>query len=200
MTEPGSGLGSAAQSGLPDGAAVEPDFLDIEASRVSGQVKWFDAARGYGFLAVEDGGGDVLIHYSALRTVGRRTLPEGARIECTAVARERGRQARDILSIDLSTAVGPDPDEIARRVAERVNPHALAADAGDPEPAVVKWFNRLKGYGFVNRGDGSPDIFVHMEIVRRAGLDELIPDQPVQVRIADGPKGPLVVHLEPVDP
>src|SRR5690606_31597992 len=112
----------------------------------------------------------------------------------------RGRQARDILSIDLSTAIGPDPDEIARRAADRVNPHALAAEAGDPETAVVKWFNRLKGYGFVNRGDGSPDIFVHMEIVRRAGLDELIPDQPVQVRIADGPKGPLVVYLEPVDP
>lgn len=200
MTQPYSELGSATQGELPHGAAAGANFVEAEADKVSGQVKWFDAARGYGFIAAEDGGGDILIHYSALRTVGRRTLPEGARIECTAVARERGRQARDILSIDLSTAIGPDPDEVARRMADRVDPHALAAGAGDSEPAVVKWFNRLKGYGFVNRGDGSPDIFVHMEIVRRAGLGELIPDQPVQVRIADGPKGPLVVYLEPVDP
>lgn len=199
MTEPYSELESTTQSHLPDVTAMEPDFVEAEAGKVSGQVKWFDAARGYGFIAAEDGGGDILVHYSALRMIGRRTLPEGARIECTAVARERGRQARDILSIDLSTAIGPDPDEVARRLADRVDPHALAAEAGDSEPAVVKWFNRLKGYGFVNRGDGSPDIFVHMEIVRRAGLGELIPDQPVQVRIADGPKGPLVVYLEPVD-
>ena len=173
------------------------DAQDVaSAVCVSGTVKWFDGTRGFGFLVGDAGEGDVLIHFSVLREHGRRTLPEGSRIVCEAVERVRGLQARRVLKIDLSTATGPDADAIAKRNADRVDPLALAAVAGPFESVVVKWFNQLKGYGFVQRPASDQDIFVHMETVRRAGLLELHPEQPLRVRIAEGRKGPLAVAIE----
>ncbi len=176
-------------------------LLDVEAQAedvlVRGTVKWFDPVRGYGFMVPEDGAGgsDVLIHFTVVRENGRRTLPEGATLTCLVVARDRGRQARKIIDIDLSTAIGRDPEILAERVADRVDPQAMLAAAGAYEPVLVKWFNRLKGYGFVMRVESEEDIFVHMETVRRAGLMELVPGQALQARIAAGHKGPLVVSL-----
>ena len=72
----------------------------------TGVLKWFDMTRGFGFVVADDASvGDILIHFSVLRPHGRRSLPEGARIECLAAVRERGLQASEILSIDLSEAV-----------------------------------------------------------------------------------------------
>ena len=165
------------------------------AETVVGAVKWFDATRGFGFIATDGDKGDVLVHFSVLRDHGRRTLPEGARIACEVVARDRGLQARRILAIDLSTATGPDPDLIAKRNADRVDPTQLIDNAGEPEVVLVKWFNRLKGYGFLVREGDTQDIFVHMETVRRAGFADLLPEMRMKARIADGRKGPLAVEI-----
>ncbi len=112
---------------------------------------------------------------------------------------ERGLQARRVLSIDLSQAVMPEPQRpSAGSSAERVDPFALLDSAGDFERVRVKWFNRLKGYGFlVREEEDGQDIFVHMETVRRGGLADLTPDQPLRARIAAGRKGPLAVEVEP---
>ncbi|MBU3078937.1 cold-shock protein [Sphingomonas quercus] len=181
-------------AGVDDDAGASEVVLDV-----CGVVKWFDATRGFGFLVGDHGEGDVLVHFSVLREHGRRTLPEGATVRCQAVQRERGLQARSLVSFDLSTATGPDPDAVARRQTDHVDPIALLEGAGDEEAVRVKWFNRLKGYGFVLREGQTEDIFVHMETVRRAGLRDLIPEQRLVARIAAGRKGPLAVTLRDPD-
>ena len=183
-----------------DGETVPPKADDGGGAalvKLTGAMKWFDATRGFGFLVSDQAKGDVLVHFSVLKEHDRRSLPEGAIVECLVVEQERGLQASKILSIDLSHAVTPDLGR-ARIGGDRVDPSALIADAGAFEPVRVKWFNRLKGYGFlVREDDDSEDIFIHMETVRRGGLTDLGPDEPLRARIATGRKGPLAVEVEP---
>ena len=166
--------------------------------RVEGRVKWFDATRGFGFLVSEQVDGDVLIHFSVLRDHGRRSLPEGAHVDCIAEMQERGLQARKILAIDLSTVL-PGAARPSIPSVDRADRKALADDAGPFEPVEVKWFNRVKGYGFINRvADPSSDIFIHMETVRSAGINDLQPGDQMEARIAEGRKGLTAVELRHV--
>ena len=176
------------------GAGLESDE---EAVQHCGTLKWFDVARGFGFVVADGDAGDILIHFSVLQPHGRRSLPEGARIECVAVRRQRGLQAREILSIDLSDAIeAPRPRPLASRGGERAT---LLEGAGEFEDASVKWFNRLKGYGFLIRESDGRDVFVHMETLRQAGIAEVEPGDRLRARIAGGSKGPLAVLVEADD-
>ena len=175
---------------LPDEDAYPDGF------RVEGHIKWFDATRGFGFLVSDQCEGDVLVHFSVLRDHGRRSLPEGALVECIAERQDRGLQARKIISIDLSQVL-PGPARPSMPAADRGDRKSLADAAGPFEPVEVKWFNRVKGYGFVNRVDEpESDIFVHMETVRTAGIGDLQPGDRMQARIAEGKKGLTAVELQ----
>ena len=117
-------------------------------------------------------------------------------MEILAVRRDRGLQARRLLSFDLSTATGPDLDLLSAP-RDRIDPLKLADQAGAPEPARVKWFNRLKGYGFLIRESDGADVFIHMETFRRAEILDIQPELRLTARIADGRKGPLAVEVAP---
>ncbi len=178
--------------GGDDAARQDEDGL----LRVTGSMKWFDATRGFGFLVSEAVEGDILLHFSVLREHGRRSLPEGALVECVPMRLDRGLQVRRILSIDLGQAVQPASTP-RRSTGSELDRKALTEAAGGFEPVEVKWFNRVKGYGFLSRiGQDDSDVFVHMETVRRGGLTERIPEQPLRARIAVGKKGPLAVEVE----
>ncbi|WP_029356231.1 cold-shock protein [Bosea sp. 117] len=163
---------------------------NVDLVEIAGTIKWFDVSKGYGFIVPDSGGTDVLLHVTCLRRGGYQTAQEGARIVCEAVARERGYQALRIVSMDESTAVHHSQLPAART-------HVTVQPTGGFERAWVKWFNRLRGFGFLSRGEGTPDIFVHMETLRRHGLTELRPGQMVLVRFGPGPKGLMAAEVRP---
>jgi CspA family cold shock protein len=181
-----------------DRAAMQSDESagPAEMEPITGKVKWFDATRGFGFLVSDDVDGDVLLHFSVLREHGRRSVPEGAIIECVPVKLDRGLQAKKVLSIDTSAAL-PQQPRSSMPVGERADRKALADSAGAFEPVEVKWFNRVRGYGFLKRPDeaGGEDVFVHMETVRVSQLPELQPGQRLEARIAPSSKGLTAVEL-----
>jgi len=197
MTSRGEALAGGAASIAEARDAPCPEPIEADLVRLSGTVKWFDATRGFGFIVSDEADGDILIHFSILKEHDRRSLPEGAVVECLVAEQERGLQARKVLDIDLSGAVVPEQIRHNGH-ADRIDPSSLIGEAGAFEPVRVKWFNRLRGYGFLVRDeDETQDIFVHMETVRRGGLGDLLPDQPLRARIANGRKGPLAVEVEP---
>ena len=160
--------------------------------RLFGTIKWFDVAKGFGFVVPDGGGPDVLLHVTCLQRDGFRVAYEGARLDFEAVAGRRGWQVLRILGMDLSTAVHPAQMPPART---HVSIHAESGYVR----VKVKWFNRLRGFGFASEGDGKPDIFLHMEVLRRYGLTDIRPDQELLVRFGEGPKGMMAAEIRPVD-
>ncbi len=164
----------------------------LDLVEVSGFIKWFDVSKGYGFIVPDDGGSDVLLHVTILKRDGYQTAAEGARVVCEAHKRSKGLQVFRLLSMDESTATHP-----AQLGAPRTHVHVVPTSGF--EIVVVKWFNRIRGFGFLTRGEGTEDIFVHMETLRRYGIAELRPGESVLVRFGNGDKGLMASEVRPLE-
>ncbi len=168
----------------------EDEALDLVA--VAGRIKWFDVGKGYGFIVPDDGGADVLLHVTVMRRDGFQSAPEGARVVCEAQRRTRGMQAFRVISMDESTATHPAQLQPART-------HAQVVPTSGFEIVIVKWFNRVRGFGFVTRGEGTEDIFVHMETLRKYGIADLKPGDSLLVRFGPGDKGLMAAEVRPLE-
>jgi cold shock protein len=173
-------------------AETHSETAPADLVELAGHIKWFDVSKGYGFIVPDDGGGDVLLHVTVLRRDGFQTAYEGARIVCEAQKRVKGLQVFRILSMDETTAVHPSQTPVART-------HVQVTPTSGFEIVIVKWFNRIRGFGFLTRGEGTEDIFVHMETLRRFGIAELKPGDSLLARFGDGPKGLMAAEVRPLE-
>ena len=126
-----------------------------------GVVKFFNTQKGFGFVQREDGGEDVFVHISAVERAGLEGLAEGQGLEFTLVDRGGKISASDLVVVGEVIAV-----------AKREAPPQRSL-TGEKATGTVKFFNAMKGFGFITRDDGQPDAFVHISAVERSGMREL---------------------------
>ncbi len=150
---------------------------------IKGQVKWFDAAKGFGFVISDEVDGDILLHANVLRNFGRSSIAEGSPIVIDVQQTERGQQASLIHEIGVPEI---EPDEAEEGPA--IPMPEVPADV-PLQPARVKWFDKAKGFGFANVFGDDADVFLHVEIMRHFGLSDLQPGEAISVRVIEGARG-----------
>ncbi len=168
--------------------------------RISATVKWYDPAKGYGFLVPDDGSPDIYFRERVLTAAGLATLLPGATVTCETAPAARGPEVSRILTIDFSTAE-PRMASITRPAGNgqlAAGPDRPAA-SGEEVRAIVKWFHTVKGYGFLEREDESGDLFCHMTVVQASGRDALPQGAAVTCEVVQGDRGPQVSRIISVE-
>ena len=158
---------------------------------MDGHVKWFDPGKGFGFIVATDGGPDILLHANVLRNFGQSSVADGTGIEVMVTKTERGLQASEVLTIEQSQ------EPVASGLADfaEFDPEDIAA--APIEPARVKWFDKAKGFGFANVFGDDADVFVHIEVLRLAGLADLLPGEAIALRAIEGKRGLMAAEVLP---
>ncbi|WP_323036279.1 cold shock domain-containing protein [Pararhodobacter sp.] len=156
--------------------------------RIRGSIKWFDPAKGFGFIVSDSGGPDILLHVNALRNFGQSSVCDRAGIVVSVQETQRGLQAVEVF--EVTPPAGENDSD----------PMGLALYSADAshlplEPARVKWFDKVKGFGFANIFGRPEDVFIHMEVLRKSGFAELQPGEAVGLRISDGERGRMAVAI-----
>lgn len=155
-----------------------------EIERIESQVKWYNPEKGYGFLVPDDESADIFMHFSVLDAAGCRRVEEGDRIVCEIGPGRRGRQVLRVLEVKFA---GREPRYSPTSIGPRspmFDPETLEELEGE-----VKWFNPLKGFGFVYPDDGGRDVFLHASVLRAAGLESLEPGIRVFIKVSSSERG-----------
>ena len=159
------------------------------AREAAGQVKWFDPSRGFGFVVADEGGADILLHANVLRNFGQSSVADGARIRVMVQFTARGAQAVEVLEIEPPEGAG----NTVLADFQDMDPAVLAA--AKLEPARVKWFDKVKGFGFANVFGRPEDVFIHIEVLRQSGLADLQPGEALGLRVVDGKRGRMATEV-----
>lgn len=190
---PGRGRGRAAvdrKGGGPAMVMQTSDSEDAAGAQVrEGLVKWFDAARGFGFIVDDGGGPDILLHANVLRDFGQGAVADGTRMRVTVTPTRRGMQAAQVL------AITPPPCEAGSLIPELAGLGTDSIAALPLQPARVKWFDRQKGFGFANLFGQPGDVFLHAEVLRHSGFADLGPGEAVALRVVAGRRGLMAAEV-----
>jgi CspA family cold shock protein len=150
-------------------------------------VKWFDAEKGFGFVAIV-GGAEAFMHIRQLEAAGHGSVPEGARVKVRIGQGQKGPEVTEVIEVDQSTA------QVTSTPAGRSAPRS----SSQRKPGVgvttecigsVKMYNADRGFGFVGQDGGGKDVFVHATTLERGGLSGLTEGQRVRMQIGQGQKG-----------
>jgi len=167
-------------------------MVEIERGlpRIRGSVKWFDPGKGFGFIVSDSGGPDILLHVNALRNFGQSSVCDRAMVDVTVQETQRGLQVVEVFEIQppVNEAGVEDDDNLL------TDAEVLALPL---EPARVKWFDKIKGFGFANVFGRPEDVFIHMEALRRSGFADLQPGEAVGLRVSEGERGRMAVMITP---
>ena len=168
---------------------------EITKSNVTATVKWFNPTKGFGFVSPEDGSPDAFLHVSAVQAAGYDALDEGTTIVCDLARGPKGPQVANIQSVDTATAQrSPRPSRPAGGF-DRGGWGGADVD-GEEVDGTVKWFNADKGFGFITPSTGGKDVFVHVNVLRRSGMQTLQEGDQVRVTVRQGQKGPEAGKVE----
>ncbi|HUG46133.1 MAG TPA: cold-shock protein [Sphingomicrobium sp.] len=179
----GGDRGGGGAGGGFRGGGMPPQVV----GEAKGVVKFFNPQKGFGFIVRDDGGEDVFVHISAVEQAGYTDLAEGQPVEFTLVDRG-GRTSATNLKIEGE----PLPVERTERGPERQL-------TGEKAQGTVKFFNAMKGFGFIQRDDGQPDAFVHISAVERAGLPTLAEGDRLSFELEVDRRGKhAAVNLQPI--
>lgn len=160
-----------------------------QAKRVYGRVKWFDPVKGFGFVVGDEGGPDILLHANVLRNFGQSSVADNAGIDIQVQQTDRGVQATEVFTID------PPAGDAAAKLAD-IDDVDLATLRDAPlMPARVKWFDKGKGFGFANTFGSNEDVFIHVEVLRRAGMADLQSGEALAIRVIDGKRGRMATEV-----
>ena len=167
-------------------------MLELEQTEETcGKVKWFDPVKGFGFILAEHGGPDILLHVNVLRNFGQSSIADGVGLRVKVQKTDRGVQAVEIVSIKPQAMAESTPlTDIPEMYDAKVKQVAL-------EPGRVKWFDKGKGFGFANVFGCGDDVFLHVEVLRRAGLADLVPGEALAIRVIDGSRGRMAAEILP---
>lgn len=153
---------------------------------IDGTVKWFDPKKGFGFVVGEADGPDILLHANVLRNFGQSSVADGARIQIRVQETPRGVQATEVVSI-----LPPESGAVLDGEVHDIQ----TFDDIPILPGRVKWFDKIKGFGFVNVFGAGDDIFVHMDVLRRCGFSDLQAGEAVALRVGDSDRGRLALEV-----
>ncbi|HEX3952051.1 MAG TPA: cold-shock protein [Stellaceae bacterium] len=175
----------------PRFTSSRPRFEEPSGPPVQAVVKWFKSEKGFGFVELADGSGDAFLHATVLGRNGITAVQQGDTLEVRVAAGQRGPQVTEVLNVDTSTGGAPRPPRPdGGGFRPSGGPDRISMEATVQETGTVKWYNSIKGFGFIVRDGGGKDVFIHASALQRAGLTSLNEGQRVVVDIAEGRKGP----------